>query len=179
MLNGILHRPARRDRRDRALRHRSCCPTASPGLHYKLPWPVDRLTRIQARRVRVVEIGFRTNATTPDAEPAAYEWNVQHRSGRFQRKPEEALMLTGDQNMIELNATVHYDLAQPDDFVFGQLDGDATVRAAAESVMQSVVTSARRSTMCSPPAARPSKQRVKSELQRAWTAIGAGIRVLR
>ena len=46
----------------------------------------------------------------PDTEPAAYEWNVQHRSGRFQRKPEESLMLTGDQNMIELNATVHYRL---------------------------------------------------------------------
>jgi HflK protein len=76
----------------------------------------------------------------PDAEPAAYEWNVQHRSGRFQRKPEESLMLTGDQNMIELNAVVHYDLARPDDFLFRQLDSDATVRAAAESALQSVIT---------------------------------------
>ena len=101
-------------------------PYDSPGLHYKLPWPIDQLTRVQARRVRVVEIGFRTNATTPDAEPAAYEWNVQHRSGRFQRQPEESLMLTGDQNMIELNAAVHYDLPRPDEFVFGQLDGEAT-----------------------------------------------------
>ena len=85
--------------------------------------------------MRVVEIGFRSNSAAPDAEPAAYEWNVQHRTGRFQRKPEESLMLTGDQNMIELNATVHYDLARPDDFIFRQLDGDATMRAAAESVI--------------------------------------------
>ncbi len=76
--------------------------------------------------VRVVEIGFRSVAGSPDAEPAAYEWNVQHRSGRFQRTPEESLLLTGDQNMIELNATVHYDLPRPDDFLFRQLDGDAT-----------------------------------------------------
>ena len=88
-------------------------PYREPGLHYKLPWPIERLTRIQARRVRVVEVGFRSNSATPDAEPAAYEWNVQHRSGRFQRKPEESLMLTGDQNMIELNATVHYHLVRP------------------------------------------------------------------
>ena len=33
-----------------------------PGLHYKLPWPIDKLTRVQAQRVRVVEIGFRSNA---------------------------------------------------------------------------------------------------------------------
>src|SRR5260370_42626613 len=50
-------------------------------------------------------------------------------------------MLTGDQNMVELNATVHYDLARPDEFIFSQLDGNATVRAAAESAIQSVETS--------------------------------------
>jgi HflK protein len=115
-------------------------PYSAPGLHYKLPWPVDTLTRIQPHRVRVVEIGFRSDAASLSTEPAAYEWNVQHRSGRFQRKPEESLMLTGDQNMIELNATIHYDLARPDEFVFGHLDGESTVRAAAESALQAVVT---------------------------------------
>ncbi len=115
-------------------------PNKEPGLHYKLPWPIDRLTRMQAHRVRAVEVGFRTNTSSVDAEPAAYEWNVQHRSGRFQRVPEEALMLTGDQNMVEVNATVHYSPERPDDFVFRQINGDATVRAAAESVIQSIVT---------------------------------------
>jgi Cu+-exporting ATPase len=115
-------------------------PYRQPGLHYKLPWPVETLTRVRPNQVRTIEIGFRSTAVQPDAEPAAYEWNVQHRSGRFQRKPEESLMLTGDQNMIELNAVVHYDLARPDDFLFRQLDSDATVRAAAESALQSVIT---------------------------------------
>jgi regulator of protease activity HflC (stomatin/prohibitin superfamily) len=40
---------------------RKLLPYREPGLHYKLPWPVDDLTRIKARRVRVVEIGFRSN----------------------------------------------------------------------------------------------------------------------
>jgi len=152
-------------------------PYDGPGMHYKLPWPIDRLTRVQARRVRVVEIGFRTNTTTPDAEPAAYEWNVQHRSGRFQRKPEEALMLTGDQNMIELNATIHYDLARPDEFVFGQFDGDATVRAAAESAVQSVVTGASLDDVLTTGRAAI-EQRVKSELQARLDRYRSGIRVL-
>ena len=39
---------------------RKLVPYREPGPHYKLPWPVDSLTRIKARRVRVVEIGFRT-----------------------------------------------------------------------------------------------------------------------
>jgi len=156
---------------------RKLLPYDGPGIHYKLPWPIDRLTRVQARRVRVVEIGYRTNAARSDAEPAAYEWNVQHRSGRFQRRPEEALMLTGDQNMIELNAAIHYDLTRPDEFVFGQFDGDATVRAAAESAVQSVVTGASLDDVLTTGRAAI-EQRVKIQLQARLDRYGSGIRVL-
>jgi HflK protein len=152
-------------------------PYDQPGLHYKLPWPVDRLTRVQARRVRVVEIGFRSDASSASAEPAAYEWNVQHRSGRFQRKPEESLMLTGDQNMIELNATVHYDLARPDEFVFSQLDGDTTVRAAAEGAIQLVVTNAALDDVLTT-GRLDIERRVKRELQARLDRYRCGIRVL-
>ena len=152
-------------------------PYGQPGLHYKLPWPMERLTRVQARRVRVVEIGFRSDASAAGAEPAAYEWNVQHRSGRFQRKPEEALMLTGDQNMIELNATIHYDLARPDEFVFNQLDGEATVRAAAEGAMQSVVTNAALDDVLTT-GRLGIEGRVRQELQARLDRYRSGIRVL-
>jgi Cu+-exporting ATPase len=156
---------------------RQVLPHDGAGIHYKLPWPIDKLTRVQDRRVRVVEVGFRTNAAKSDAEPAAYEWNVQHRSGRFQRQPEESLMLTGDQNMIELNATIHYNLARPDEFVFSQLDGTATVRAAAESAIQSVVTSAPLDDVLT--TGRSSiEQRVKSGLQDRVDRYHSGIRVL-
>jgi Cu+-exporting ATPase len=152
-------------------------PYGGPGLHYKLPWPVDTLTRIQARRVRVVEIGFRSDGASSAAEPAAYEWNVQHRSGRFQRKPEESLMLTGDQNMIELNATVHYDLARPDDFVFGQFDGEATVRTAAESTIQAVVTNAPLDDVLTG-GRLAVERRVKQELQARLDRYRCGVRIL-
>jgi Cu+-exporting ATPase len=121
---------------------RRILPYGQPGLHYKLPWPIERLTRVRSRNVRVVELGFRSNASNGEAEPAAYEWNVQHRSGRFLRKPEESLMLTGDQNMIEVNAVVHYQMARPGDFLFQQLDAETTVRAATESALQTTVSTA-------------------------------------
>jgi HflK protein len=152
-------------------------PYSEPGIHYKLPWPIERLTRIQARRVRVVEIGFRSASASPDTEPAAYEWNVQHRSGRFQRKPEEALMLTGDSNMIELNATVHYSLAHPDDFLFRQLDGEATIREAAESVMQAISTSTTLDDMLTVGRLGIEKK-AKTELQARLDKYGTGIQVL-
>jgi HflK protein len=117
-------------------------PDRQPGLHYKLPWPIDTLARVKAQRVRVVEIGFRSNSAGKSiGEPAAYEWNVQHRTGRYQSVPEESLMLSGDQNMLEVNATVHYIPNHPDDFLFRQVDADATVRSAAEAVIEGIVTS--------------------------------------
>ncbi len=152
-------------------------PYREPGIHYKLPWPIDRLTRIQANHVRVVEIGFRTNLSGSDAEPAAYEWNVQHRSGKFQVVPEESLLLTGDQNMIELTATVHYIPERPDDFLFRQLDPDATVRAAAESVIESVVASTDLDGILTL-RRREVEQRAKSELENRLRTYQTGVQIL-
>jgi P-type Cu+ transporter len=156
---------------------RKLLPYREPGLHYKLPWPVDRLTRIQVNRVRVVEVGFRSHLAAPDREPAAYEWNAQHRSGRFQKVPEESLMLTGDQNMIELTATIHYVPERPDDFLFRQLDGDATVRAAAVSVIEEVATSSSLDDILTL-RRREIEARAKNDLNSRLKTYGAGARAL-
>jgi Cu+-exporting ATPase len=156
---------------------RKVLPHSEPGMHYKLPWPVERLTRVEARRVRVVEIGFRSSTDVPDTEPAAYEWNVQHRSGRFQKKPEESLMLSGDQNMMEINATVHYRLARPDDFLFRQMDGETTVRAAAESVMHAMATSSGLDDVLTI-GRRAFEVRAQAELQRRMDRYQTGVAIL-
>jgi HflK protein len=149
-----------------------------PGLHYKLPWPIDTLTRVRAQRVRVVEIGFRSNASGNGVgEPAAYEWNVQHRSGRFQSIPEESLMLSGDQNMLELNATVHYIPEHPDDFLFRQIDADLTVRSTAEAVLQSVVTSSSLDDVMTRNR-RSIEALAQEQLQTRLDRYGAGVRIL-
>ena len=153
-------------------------PFSAPGMHYKLPWPVERLTRIRAHKVRVVEIGFRSQSKAPDSEPASYEWNVQHRDGRFQSRPEESLMLTGDQNMIELNAVVHYDIDRPDAFLFRQMDGDAAVRAAAESALQGIMNITNLDEVLTTGRQRV-EQSAQTEIQRRMDRYETGIRVLR
>lgn len=156
---------------------RKILPYREPGLHYKLPWPAERLTRIDAERVRVVEVGFRSGAEYAGSEPAAYEWNVQHRAGRFRRMPEESLMLSGDQNMLEVTATVHYRLSHPDDFLFRLLDGESTVRAAAESELQAVVTATPLDEILTA-GRRALEQRVRRRLQQRLDRYGAGAEVL-
>ncbi len=156
---------------------RRLAPSEEPGLHYKLPWPIDRLTRVQARRIRTVEIGFRSNAARPDTEPAAYEWNVQHRAGRFQRKPEESLMLAGDQNMMEVNAVVHYRLARPDQFLLHQLSGDDTVRSAAEGALSAVATTTSLDDILTT-GRKQVEERVRKALQARLDRYTSGVEVL-
>jgi HflK protein len=157
---------------------RKIAPFSIPGLHYKLPWPIERLTRIAPRRVRVVEIGFRSNAGAAYTEPSAYEWNVQHRGGRFESRPEESSALTGDQNMIELNASVHYDVPHADAFLFRQLDGAATVRAAAESVIHGIASTTPLDALLTT-GREAIEARAQAELQRRLDRYETGVRVIR
>jgi HflK protein len=156
---------------------RRLLPYREPGLHYKLPWPIDRLTRIRSHQVRAVEIGFRSTAGAAGAEPAAYEWSEQHRAGRFQKQPEESLMLTGDQNMIELNATVHYDLPRPDDFLFNLFDAEATLRDAAESAMRSAIAAESLDDVLTT-GRIAIEEKARAGLQERLDRYGAGVRVL-
>ncbi len=153
-------------------------PYSEPGLHYKLPWPIERLTRLRGRNIRVVEIGFRSDASSNAAEPAAYEWNVQHDAGRFTRNAEESLMLAGDQNMIEVNAVVHYQIIRPDDYLFQQVDAETTVRTAAESALQTSVSTAPLDDVLT--SGRVAVEaRVLAALQRNLDRYGAGVKVTR
>jgi len=156
---------------------RRLVPYEEPGLHYRLPWPVDQLTRVQAKQVRIVEIGFRSGAAKPDSEPAAYEWNVQHRSGRFLSKPEESLMLAGDQNMMEVNAVVHYRLSRPEEFVLRQMDGESTARAAAEGALTSTATTISLDEILTT-GRKLVEARVKQDMQARLDRYGAGVEVL-
>jgi Cu+-exporting ATPase len=157
---------------------RKILPLREPGLHYKLPWPIERLTRVQASRVRTVEIGFRSSSNSQSSlEPPTYEWNVQHRSGRFQTKPEEAAMLSGDLNMIDVNAVIHYRIRKPDDFLFRQMDGDTTVRTAAESVLQSVTTTSPLDNVLTS-GRLTLESRLRDELQSRLDRYEAGVEVL-
>ena len=87
-------------------------------------------------------------------------------------------MLTGDQNMIELNATVHYEVEQPDAFLFRQMDGDATIREAAESVIHGITTTTPLDDVLTT-GREAMEGKALAELQRRMDRYETGIRVLR
>jgi HflK protein len=88
--------------------------------------------------VRVAEIGYRTNIApgVPGPEPAAFEWNIQHRQGRYRKVPEEALMLTGDENLVEINAVAQYRISDPRAYLFRFEEPERLAHAAAERALR-------------------------------------------
>ena len=99
--------------------------TTTPGLHFKIPY-VDEMTKVDVESVRKEEFGFRTR--TPGA--AAYD-----RKG-FDM---EALMLTGDKDVIEVAWIVQYKVSDPVLFLFRVRDVSQIVRDASETVTRRIV----------------------------------------
>jgi modulator of FtsH protease HflK len=96
-------------------------PTA-PGLHWHLPWPIETAETPNVEQVRQIDIGF-TNAA----------------SGRKTERPEESLMLTRDQNIIDIEFTVQWRVANPGQFLFNLRNPEDTIKAVAESAMREVI----------------------------------------
>jgi Cu+-exporting ATPase len=110
-----------------------------PGLYWRWPWPVEEVTRFQPDRVRTVEVGFRT--TAPGTVPGARAWSSPHGNDGVQRVPDEAVMITGDGNLVEIQGTLRYTVADPRAYLFGCADPPAVLRSAAESVLREMTAS--------------------------------------
>jgi modulator of FtsH protease HflK len=100
------------------------------GLNYNWPWPVGTVIKAPVWDQKITEVGYRGEAD-PGAE------NGRNRA----QAPEESLMLTGDQNIVDVQFRVSWqiDPEKPQDFVFNIRHPEETVKAVAESVMREVV----------------------------------------
>jgi len=97
----------------------------SPGLNYHLPFPIETVTSPAVTQVKRVEIGFRTISFGPPA--------------RYREIPAEALMLTGDENIVSAEAIVQYKIKDPVNYLFNIILPEQTVRSAAEATLRQVI----------------------------------------
>jgi membrane protease subunit HflK len=101
---------------------------AKPGLNYHLPYPVESALTPKVTRVNRIDIGMRT---VDDLRRGSTSRDV----------PEESLMLTGDENIVDVDFSVFW-LIKPDgagDYLFNIQQPEGTVKAVAESAMREVI----------------------------------------
>jgi len=98
--------------------------TRGPGLRFKLPFGIDRSYLVNVAERRSEEFGFRT---LPGG-------TVTHAAFR-----NEAIMLTGDLNIIEVDWTIHYHVVDPRAWSFNVMERERTIRDVSRSVINMLV----------------------------------------
>ena len=101
--------------------------TTDPGLNYHLPSPIESALTPKVTQVNRVDIGFRTSAAEFGRSTAPRDVG------------EESLMLTGDENIVDIDFTVFWLIKDAGDFLFNIQRPEATVKAVAESAMREVI----------------------------------------
>jgi modulator of FtsH protease HflK len=101
--------------------------TTQPGLNYHLPSPIETALTPKVTRVNRIEIGYRSGETEEGRETEAGQ------------VPEEGLMLTGDENIVDINFTVFWVINDAKAYLFNIRDPELTVKSAAESAMREIV----------------------------------------
>lgn len=94
-----------------------------PGLHYHLPWPVEKVLKPNVMFERRIELGYQ----------GAY-------GGTSKRDiPEESMMLTGDANIVDLDFVVQWKISDAKQYLFNIRDVEGTLKRVAESAMREVI----------------------------------------
>lgn len=97
--------------------------TTLPGLQWHVPWPVEEVNTVDVQTVNTIEVGYRSAG-----------------QGQGQTVPRESLMLTRDENIVDVRLAVQYDIKNPRDLLFNVADEPRTVvRGATESALREVV----------------------------------------
>jgi membrane protease subunit HflK len=155
------------DERGVVLRFGRAVRDTDSGPHYRMPWPLEQVIKVPVTRVNKEELGFRMISPGPPA--------------RFRQVDAEALMLTGDNNIVSLDFIVQYRVKSsaegPKDFLFNVQDPAGAVRDAAEAAMREVIGASKIDD-----ALTEGKERIQDDAQALLQAIldgyGAGIDVL-
>jgi membrane protease subunit HflK len=102
---------------------------AGPGLHFRLPYPVEEVLKPKVEQANIVSIGVQTEA------------NISMRTaGSIPRDArDEGLMLTGDENMVDIGFVVIWKISDAEKYLFKIQNPDSTVKEVAESAMREVV----------------------------------------
>ena len=94
------------------------------GLRWHFPYPIESVELVNVQQIRTVEVGYRSSS----------------RSNQIAGVPREALMLTADENIIDIHFAVQYDIKDPRDLLFNVAESpDLVVRGATESAVREIV----------------------------------------
>jgi modulator of FtsH protease HflK len=100
-----------------------------PGLNWHWPWPIERALTPAVTRINRIEIGYRSAGGN----------RIESGNPGSRNVLEESLMLTGDENIIDINFAVFWKISDPVAYLFNTRNPEVIIKAVSESVMREVI----------------------------------------
>jgi membrane protease subunit HflK len=149
----------------------------APGLNYHIPWPIETALTPATTRINRIEVGY---LAAPDSGRSSSSGeSAREGGGRLpvsREVPQEALMLTGDENIIDINLSVFWRVRDAGAYLFNTRNADYTVKSAAESMMREVIGRTPIQPALTEARARIEEQ-VKAGTQAILDQYGAGVEI--
>jgi membrane protease subunit HflK len=134
--------------------------TEPPGLHFRLPYPIEEVRLPKVTRQNIIEIGMRSSDVGRGVRPVL----------------EESLMLTGDENIVDINFVVFWRIKDAQKYLFNIQKPDVTVKEVAESAMRDIVGQSNIQPLLTG-ARQQTEQAVQRLMQGVLDSYGAGVSI--
>src|SRR5215468_9086324 len=135
--------------------------TEPPGLHYRLPYPIEEVRLPKVTRQNIIEVGMRS---------------VGGGVRGVRTVPEESLILTGDENIVDIHFVVFWRIKDAQKYLFNIQSPEVTVKDVAESAMRDVVGQSNIQPLLTG-ARQQTEQAVQKLMQQVLDSYGAGVSV--
>ena len=168
--------------------------TTDAGLHYHLPYPIEDVIKVSMTQERSINLGEmdaypiekveKVNITQERSinlgEAAAYNAsNVRGmEANNSLRSFTESHMLTGDENIVDINLTVVWKIKDAKDYLFNVRNPDGTVKVAAQSVLREIVGQSEMQPIITGDRGKVEDE-TKAELQKLLDDFGSGVEIVR
>ncbi len=136
--------------------------TTEPGLHYHLPFPIETVEKVSMTQERSINLGVAES----------------NRVSNVSRAFTESHMLTGDENIVDINLTVVWRVKNARDYLFNMRNPDQTVSVAAQSVLREIVGQSQMMPIISGDRGKVEED-TKLELQKVLDDFGSGVEIVR
>lgn len=133
--------------------------TTDAGLHYHLPYPIENVVKVNTTQERSITLGLSENY----GERNAFT---------------ESHMLTGDENIVDINLTIVWRIDNAKDYLFNMQSPDQTIKVAAQSVLREIVGQSQMMPIISGDRGKVEDD-TKDELQKVLDEFGSGVKVVR
>ncbi len=130
-----------------------------PGLHFRWPYPIDEVRLPKVTRQNIIEVGVRSGRSTGMRDERA-----------------ESLMLTGDENIVDIDFVVFWRIKDAEKYLFNIQNPDTTVKEVAESAMREVVGQSNIQPILTQERQK-TEEAVQALMQRTLDSYGAGIQI--